>query len=293
MKNIGIIPNLDKDVELKYTRLLVESIKKEGGNALVSEEISGRLGLECGRVSDSEVYDNSDALICLGGDGTFLKAARKAYTRNLPVLGINLGSLGFLTEIDRNDIPQAAKRVIHNDFEIEERMMLEASVINGGEVVKKDIALNDVVVTRGALSRILNVKTYINDVFVDSFPSDGVIVSSPTGSTAYSLSAGGPIVDPDCDLIIISPICPHILYSRSVITTGNGVVRVEVDKKYCHDAMVTVDGQEGIEITGGQWVEVRKASNCVKMMRINTRNFFNILRTKIYDRGERLRKDEV
>ena len=293
MNHIGIITNREKDIDLKYTRLLVECIHKKGGIFKISSFIADELGLENESLDDDQVVEESEIIICLGGDGTFLKVARKVYDKNKPLLGINLGTLGFLTEVEKSEIELAVDRILSNQFEIEERMMLEATVISGGKIIATDLALNDVVISRGALSRILHLKTYINNDFVDSFPGDGLIVSSPTGSTAYSLSAGGPIVEPDIDLIIVTPICPHILYSRSFITAGDRVVKVVVDENYGHEAMVTIDGQKGYEIRGGDSIEIKKAGQNVKMIKMNRRNFFNILRTKIYDRGECLRKDEV
>lgn len=293
MKTIGVIVNNEKDPGLKYTELLVKSINKRDGAVKVSSEIAKGIGKKDENLDEEAVLNNSDILICLGGDGTFLKVARRAYKTGVPMLGINLGSLGFLTEVDKNDIDNAVEHLMQDRYDIEERIMLEAAVMRRGKVIGSDVALNDVVISRGSLSRILHVKTYINDIFVDTFPGDGLIVSSPTGSTAYSLSAGGPIVEPDTDLIIVTPICPHILYSRSFITTGNRSVKAVVDESYTHDAMVTVDGQKGYKIQGGDVVEIKKSSYNVKLIRINSRNFFNILRSKIYFRGESLKKDEV
>lgn len=293
MINIGVLTNREKDKSLEYTGMLVRDILRKGALVKLCSDISLELKLSDDGLDEEAVIEKSDILICLGGDGTFLKIARKAYNKGIPILGINLGSLGFLTEVEKTDLSNTVDCLIHGKYEIEERIMLEASIISEGKVISKDVALNDVVISRGALSRILHVKTYINNDFADSFPGDGVIVSSPTGSTAYSLSCGGPIVEPDLDLMIVTPICPHILYSRSFITKGDRVVKLVVDESYCHDAMVTIDGQEGKTIRGGDYIEVKKAPYTVKLIRINTRNFFNILRTKIYDRGERLRRDEI
>lgn len=293
MKKIGIYVNEGKDKDLVYTKLIVDSIHKSKGFALLEPNIAKRLNF-CGSVyQDEELFKNCDVVMTVGGDGTFLKAARIAYTSNTPILGINLGSLGFLTDIDRNEIAGAIDLVLGGQYNIEERMMLQAQIRRNGSIVAKDIALNDIVISRAALSRILHLKTYINGDFVDSFPGDGIIVSSPTGSTAYSLSAGGPIVEPDIDLIVVTPICPHILYSRSFITTGDRVVRIVVDRNYDHSAMITVDGQIGYEAGNGDIIEIQKASHRVKMVKIHEKNFFNILRNKIYDRGESLRKNEV
>ena len=293
MITIGIIANVDKDTELVHTGLLAESVISMGGMVKIESGLSGRIGIGEPCADDDAVLDGSDIAICLGGDGTFLKVARKVYKKNIPILGINLGNLGFLTEVDRSDIVQAVGHIFNGDYKIQERLMLEADIWRDDRLTASDVALNDVVISRGAISRILHVKAFINGIFVDSFPGDGLIVSSPTGSTAYSLSAGGPIVEPDTELMIITPICPHILYSRSFITMANSVIKAVVDENFQHSAMVTFDGQEGYEIRGGDCVEVRKSPYTVKLLRINSRNFFNILRTKIYYRGESLRQNEI
>lgn len=293
MKTIGIIANKDKDNNFKYTEIVIKSICSKGGKVNLPYEVANSIGCASDNLSEEDVIDNSDIIICLGGDGTFLKAARKIYQKNKPMLGINLGSLGFLTEVDTNDIDAAIVNLLNDEYEIEERMMLEATTIRGNEIIGTDIVLNDVVISRGELSRILHVKTYINNVFVDAFPGDGIIISSPTGSTAYSLSAGGPIVEPDIDLIIVTPICSHILYSRSFITAGDRSVKAIVDESYGFDAIVTVDGQKCYKIKGGDIVQVKKANYTVKLVRINSRNFFNILRSKIFYRGESIRKNEI
>lgn len=293
MKTIGVIVNADKDAELKVSRRLAESVVRAGGRIIMEEGPASGLHIGETRPSAEAVVDCSDMVVVLGGDGTFLKAARLLYGKDIPILGINLGNLGFLTEVDRNGIELAVERIFSGSYAIEERMMLDASVYKAGKPVVKDVALNDVVISRGAISRLLHVNAYINDLFVDSFPGDGLIISSPTGSTAYSLSAGGPIVEPDADMMIITPICPHILYSRSIVTNAGSTVKVVINEGFQHDAMVTVDGQSGHEMGGGDWVEVKKSARSIKLARINERNFFNILRAKIYYRGESLRKDEV
>lgn len=293
MKTIGIITNKDKDKDFKLTKLLMAIIARNGARANIPLDSAREIGLT-GEYSDEQaVLNSSDVIICLGGDGTFLNVARRAYKSCVPMLGINLGSLGFLTEVDTNEIDKAVEDLIAGKYSIEERMMLEASVTRNGQRVWGEAALNDVIISRGALSRILHVKTYINDVFVDTFPGDGLIVASPTGSTAYSLSAGGPIVEPDAKLITVTPICPHILYSRSFITMSDRSVKAIIDENYLHSAMVTIDGQEGYELHGGDIIEVKQGQYTVKMIKINSRNFFNILRSKIYYRGESLKENEI
>ena len=294
MKKIGIIPNREKDEGLKYTRVLSESVRCNGGEAILSSEVATELGYDKKWLDEDEVLADSEVVVCLGGDGTFLKAARKAYKYDIPLLGINLGSLGFLTEVEKNDIENAVIRLISDEYEIENRMMLEVSVHNrDNKVIVQDTALNDAVVSRVALSRILHLETYINGIYVDSFPGDGLIISTPTGSTAYSLSAGGPVVEPDADMIILTPICPHILYSKTFIASGNKEIKVMVDENYCNNAMVTIDGQIGYELRGGDIIKVKRSCHSVRVIRMSSRNFFNILRTKIYDRGVSFRKNEV
>lgn len=293
MKKIGIITNEDKDRDFTYTRLLAESIKRHGGSPLMTDVLSeaSSAGVPCG--SEQDLIDSCDYLVCLGGDGTFLKAARKVYRSRIPIMGINLGNLGYLAEVDRDNIENAVKHLMEGKYEIEKRMMLEAVISRKGKDTITDVALNDVVITRGAVSRILHVKAYINDVFVDTFPGDGLIIASPTGSTAYSLSAGGPIADPDTEVMIMTPICPHILYSRSFITKSDSVVKAVVADGFDHHAMVSLDGREGYEITNGDHVSVRKSGYSINLIKIGKVNFFDILRTKIYFRGENLKKDEV
>jgi NAD+ kinase len=293
MLKIGIIANVDRDIGFKYTRILADCISEMGGKICIQPNVFAHIGFGESYSDEEELYDNSDLIICLGGDGTFLKVVRKIHNRKLPILGINLGNLGFLTDVDRNDIKTAVGHIFKGEYSLEERLMLETVIKRNGNVIARDVALNDIVISRGAISRILHVKTYINDMFVDNFPGDGLIVSSPTGSTAYTLSAGGPIVEPDTDLIIVTPICPHILYSRSFITTGDRMVRAVVDEDFQHIAMVTVDGQAGYEVIGGDAVEVRKSEHTISLVRINSRNFFTILRTKIYYRGESLKGNEI
>ncbi len=293
MKKIGIITNVDRDIDYTYTKVLAESIAKRGGQVMMTDELSEKVSNveRCG--DEHGIFQGCDLVVCLGGDGTFLNVARKVYMKGIPILGINLGNLGFLTEVDRNDIDLAIGQLFENKYEIEERMMLEAVIYRKGKEPIPDFALNDVVITRGAVSRIIHIKTLINDVFVDSFPGDGLIISSPTGSTAYSLSAGGPIVEPDTNLMLITPICPHILYSRSFVTKADSVIKATVDEDFHHNAMVTLDGQEGHEIKGGDYVEIRRSPYNTKLVKMNSRHFFNILRTKIYYRGESLKRDEI
>lgn len=294
MKTIGIFTNVERDLELKYTKTLIDTaLLKNCSIKVFSSEVYEALNLKNEKVVLDESPENCHVIFSLGGDGTFLMAARMSYKHGIPLIGINLGSLGFLTEVEKEEIEVALEKVINGEYTIEQRMMLDARIFREDKVIHENVALNDVVISRGALSRILHLKTYINDAFVDTIPGDGLIVSSPTGSTAYSLSAGGPVVEPDVEMIVITPICPHILYSRSFVTTGERLVKVAILEENRHLAMVSVDGKIGFEVRGGDIIEISRSKYNIKIAKIKDSNYFNVLRNKIYNRGQSLNKDEV
>ncbi|MEN8905749.1 MAG: NAD(+)/NADH kinase [Clostridiales bacterium] len=293
MKNIGIIVNRTKDIDLIYTNLLVRCLSDKECNVFIDKETSKSLGLKECFLNQKEVINKSDIIICLGGDGTFLKTARETYLKNIPILGINLGTLGFLTEIEKDKIDFATSLIVNNDYVIEERMMLKVRVIRDGNTLYEDIALNDIVISRSSISRIIELKTYVDSDFVDSFPGDGIIISTPTGSTAYSLSAGGPIVEPNSDIIIITPICPHMLNSRSYVINSNRKVKAMFDDGYILEAVITIDGQVVYKVKENDVIEVEKGEFKVKFIKINNRNFYDILRSKLYGRGGNSKKNEI
>lgn len=285
MKKIGIITNREKDVGLTYTDQLIKSIEKHGGQAVLPTP-AAKKGMDGLDDEVEEICHKCEAIICIGGDGTFLKTARTAYLYDIPIMGINLGSLGFLTDIEKCDIDQSVARLFNNDFYIEERMMISSKIYKEGKLFSEDVAINDVVISRAGVPRILHLNTFIDDNFVDMFPGDGIIVCTPTGSTAYSLSAGGPIAEPTSKLIILTPICPHILYSRSFIYEDQRRIKISVSEDFEHSAVITVDGQKLYNITGGDYIEIEKTNSKLKIIKINSKNFFTVLKNKIYDRKE-------
>lgn len=285
MKKIGIITNREKDKGLKYTKQLVESIQKHGGQAVLPT-YDGTFEMDDIDNHVIEICDNCDMIICLGGDGTFLRTARTAYLYGLPMLGINLGSLGFLTDVEKGEIDKAVENILNDRYSLEDRIMLSSKLYKEGKLVAQDVAINDIVISRGGIPRILHLSTYIDNNLVEMYPGDGIVVATPTGSTAYSLSAGGPIVEPTSGLIIITPICPHILSSRALITSDMRKIKICVSQGFEHKAIVTVDGQKNLEITGGDYLEIEKTDSTVKIIRVNSKNFFTVLRSKIYERKE-------
>ncbi len=284
MKNIGVITNREKDIGLKYTNQLIESIKRHGGQVILpTPNSNGKEGIDD---EVNEICASCDLIICLGGDGTFLKAARAAYLYDIPMLGINLGSLGFLTDIDKGEIDKSVENIFSGNYKIEERMMISSKIYKGGKLFVEDEAINDVVISRGGIQRILHLSTFIDDNFIEMFPCDGIVLATPTGSTAYSLSAGGPIVDPTSNLIIVTPICPHILYSSSFIAKEEQRIKVCVADGFEHTALVNVDGQKLYEISGGDYLVIERTGSKVKILKIDSKNFFTIVRNKFYDRKE-------
>lgn len=279
LKKIGVVVGKDKDVGYKHTRIIVEGLLNKGVEVILSPKLKESLKLDA--IESESTFQESDFIICVGGDGTFLKAARKAFSFGKPVLGINKGTVGFLAEVEPCEIDEAIEKVISKDYTIQPRMVLVTEVIRNGKQVFKDYAINDAVVTRMALSRVLRLQIQVDEKFVDSFGGDGVIISTPTGSTGYSLSAGGPIVQPDMRLMLVSPICPHILYSRTFVISDSKTVSVSFKTEKNLNAMITLDGQEGFELQTGDLVNVRASEDSVYFASVKNINFYDVLRAKI------------
>lgn len=219
----------------------------------------------------------------LGGDGTLLGVARHLAKYSIPLLGINAGHLGFLSEAEPADLEETVNRIIHGQYTLEQRVMLESAVYRGGVEVDRLLGLNDSGIAKGSFGRMVTVEVYIDDVFLDAYSGDGVIVSTPTGSTAYSLSCGGPIIIPHLQVMLVTPICPHTLMSRPCVIDGNQEVRLVVHATH-DDLGLTVDGQVGIRLVPGDIVTVRKSSVETTLVKLGDRDFFSVLRTKLHGR---------
>lgn len=226
--------------------------------------------------------DEIDALIALGGDGTLLRAARFLGGLPVPVFGVNLGKLGFLTACGHDEFPAAFAAFARGDFRVEARMVLEAATIgDGGAVGVRFRALNDVVVHKGGFARVLRLRVFADDELISAFAADGLVVSTPTGSTAYSLSASGPIIVPTFDALIVTPVAPHTLALRPTILPPQAVLRVEADDAP-EEVLVTADGQVGTALAPGQHLMVRRAANPVHLVRFDGTSFFTRLRRKLH-----------
>jgi len=255
MKNIGICVNLQKDSDFSVTKNIIKIIEE--------------LGRKCEVVSDDKEYD---FIISLGGDGTFLATSRRFY--NIPIVGVNLGHLGFLSEIDKDEIKSELKKLIDGNFYIEERFFIESKVL-GRELC----ALNDIVISKGNFSKLLNFELYFDNKFVDNYAADGIIISTPTGSTAYSLSAGGPIVEPKLDVLVVTPICAHSLHQRPIIIDSKTEIKLLTD---INNFMIIADGQDAVESENIREVIIKRSDKKLKIIKTTENCFFDIVRKKFH-----------
>ncbi|MCI8437293.1 MAG: NAD(+)/NADH kinase [Lawsonibacter sp.] len=222
----------------------------------------------------------ADLLICFGGDGTILHAARDAAFHEVPILGVNMGSVGFMAELERGELPLLAP-LAHGMYTIEERMMLDVNVLRGDRLISKDVALNDAVISKGSMARVAEMEVLADRVKVTAITGDGVIIASPTGSTAYSMSAGGPIVEPTSKSIIVTPVCAHQLAARAMVLAPERVVTVQLprgNRKYLY---LSVDGGKAVRLSGGDRVEIGCSQRVTQLVRLADRSFYQIINQKL------------
>lgn len=246
---------------------------------MVEAHLARHLGHVQG-VESGDIPDCADMVVVLGGDGTLISAARLIGERETPILGVNLGSLGFLTEITLAELYPALERCLRGDFRVSERMMLTAVVERGGEEVSSHQVLNDVVINKGALARIVDLETMVDSFYLTTFKSDGLIISSPTGSTGYSLAAGGPIVHPVLECLLITPICPHTLTNRPIVVDAGAEITITL-KSVNEDVFLTLDGQVGMELKYDDTIRIRRAAYRTKLIMSRSKDYFEVLRTKL------------
>ncbi len=259
---------------------LVDWLRKRNIEPRVEERVTPEIRNGCKTFPLTKPPRDVDLMIVLGGDGTMLSVARSMGARQKPVLGVNLGSLGFLTDISRADLYSALESVLVGDYSIESRIMLSAELTRNGNLLAKRIVLNDVVITKGAIARIIEVGVDINDQFVAVIRADGVILSTPTGSTAYSLAAGGPILYPGIGSMILTPICPHTLTYRPVVVADSSRFELTL-RSNSGEVYATFDGQVSFPMLQGDVVRVRKSRNKLKLVSLPGHNYFRVLRNKL------------
>jgi NAD+ kinase len=284
MKTFGLVANLEKENVLDLVEMIVKWMEDNHCRPVLSPAVADILRLH--QYSGKEFgQEKIDCLIVLGGDGTLLSSARRAALTGTPILGINIGRIGFLTEVEEPNIIPAMEKLLRGEYTIEKRMMLEAKVYRGGVCVEDSIALNDAVITKGGFARLIFLETYVNDEYVANYPADGLIIASPTGSTAYSLSAGGPLITPALELMLITPICPHSLWARPLVIDAQARIKVNLHTRK-EEATLTMDGQYAFKLEQNDTVIITRSPFQAKFIRLKKRTFYYLYRTKLSE-GEK------
>ncbi|MGD9497774.1 MAG: NAD(+)/NADH kinase [Armatimonadota bacterium] len=282
LERVAIVTALHKPRAQEATRRAVAVLQQAGASVVVSAALAEACALEREACADL-VEAEPDLLLVLGGDGTFLAAARMMAPIGVPLLGVDLGGFGFLAEEEPERILAEIGRVLAGDYEIEERMMVQARLRRGGEQVASYLGLNDAVIATGSFRRITRLALHVNGRQVAGFAADGLIIATPTGSTAYSLSAGGPIVEPTVEAILITAICPHTLQTRPLVVNADARLRVVVEPAPAaqEELALTIDGQETVKLLPGDEVEVVRAEPRARLVRLGCRGFYDRLREKL------------
>lgn len=275
MDKFYILANAQKDENLKITEEIESYLMGKGKQVKIdtSEVVCAR-----------NIPEDTQCILVLGGDGTLIRAAREVLHTKIPMLGVNLGTLGYLTEVEKTQLIPALDKLILDDYIIEERMMLKGTTPPHAKDALESLAFNDVVITRSGKLRIVEYKIYVNGEYLHSYKADGIIVATPTGSTGYNLSAGGPIVKPSASSIVITPICPHTLNTRSIVLAGEDHVMVEIGpgRKYENEqADVVFDADTAFSLCSGQKVHICKADDSVRMIKLSNISFLEALRRKL------------
>ena len=282
---VVLSPNPYRDRGLKAAQAAEKILRNEGVETVMCLpfQVEGS-GVELPRhirfKNTQEELKSADMLICFGGDGTILHAAKDANACHVPVLGVNLGSVGFMAELEQGELSMLS-RLAAGKYAIEERMMLDVVVRREGKMVYSELALNDAAVTKGAVARVVDLEVYGDKVLISSFSADGVLISTPTGSTAYSMSAGGPIVEPTAENIIVTPICPHALSARSFVLGRGRTVSVKLGRMVRKTTYLSVDGGKAFRLNGGDVVEARESKSKTQLVRVTGRTFYEILNHKL------------
>jgi len=280
MKTVGLVVNPEKQDALNLASELADWLAARDVSVLIEQEPAKLINRQ-DISADADSVSSTDLVVVLGGDGTILRAARAAGPKGTPVLGVHFGQYGFITEIHPHNAKAALERTLAGDYDISERMMLEVTLIRDGKEIGRYAALNDVVVAKGPLARLLNLRTYVCERYIATYAADGIIVSTPTGSTAYSLSAGGPVVNPHVDVLIVTPICPHTLSARSLVAPGTESVQIVTECEEGDVVTLTVDGQIGVELLSSDKVDVVRAPFSAKIVVWDPWSFYEKLQSRL------------
>lgn len=283
MKRVVVTPNPYRDKNFNTVRTAIRILEEAGMEVRlclpfeVDKSFELPKDLRFSRL-DREL-PQADVIICFGGDGTILHMAKMATRYDLPILGVNIGTMGFIAELESSELQELA-RLAKDDYTLDHRMMLDVTVQREREIIFRELCLNDVVVTKGAVARIVHLRVTCDDVEVLECGGDGLIVATPTGSTAYSLSAGGPIVEPEAHSILLTPICAHDMVSRTIVASDKRVFKVELTRNARRNAFLSVDGGKALKLNMGDVATVQKAQKVTKLIRLKKRSFFDVVKAK-------------
>jgi len=280
IRRVGIVVKRNQPRALELARDLHGWLERRGAEGLLDAEAAGRAGLD-GGVPAQELPGRVDLLLVLGGDGTLIYVAGLIGDEAVPILGANLGGLGFLTVLSLDEIESALERALEGELEIEERTRLVAELHRDGEVILSGDILNDVVINRGPLARIVGLETWIDGKRVAVFRADGLIVATPTGSTAYNLAAGGPIIEPELKAMVLNPICPHSLTARPLVLLDSSVVELFVQED-AEELYLTLDGQRGETLQAGDSIRIARSPRPIRLVRSPNRTDYEILKAKLH-----------
>lgn len=284
MNKFTIITNSVKDKNQKVTNKIADYLKRHGKECLILQAGKAAPGSRFHYTDETMIPDDMECIIVLGGDGTLLQAARDVVDKEIPLFGINMGTLGYLAEIDQYSIYPAMDRLMADMYTIERRMMLSGTVMRGDDIIADDIALNDIVISREGHMHVVQFNNYVNDTYLNTYKADGIIVSTPTGSTGYSLSAGGPIVSPDASMILMTPLAPHTLNTRSIVFPAEDSITVELGEGRdgsVEKGMAYFDGASKVVLLTGDKIRIVRSQKDTKIIKINNISFLETLRKKM------------
>lgn len=259
---------------------LINWLEEKGCRPLVEEHLARHIGHPL-ETAAGDIREQAELVVVLGGDGTLISVARLFSGKQVPIVGVNLGSLGFLTEVTVEELYPVLELCLKGAQCVSERMMLEVSVWRDGQEIEKQSVLNDIVINKGALARIIDMETKVNGHFLTTYRADGLIISTPTGSTGYSMSAGGPIIHPRMSCIVITPICPHTLTNRPIVVADESEITITVASFLDEKVYLTLDGQVGLKLMEGDSINVRSAAETTALVMSRSRDYYEVLRTKL------------
>lgn len=277
IRTVGLVAKYQEPKAAQMVRWLIPWLKKRGKKVYVENGLAHVGAQSC---SKKQMAAKADLIISLGGDGTLLNIAPLVERPEVPILGVNLGGLGFITEVAVDELESVLSKTLEGNYEVEKRMTLEIRLIGKKGRRHRFRVLNDAVITKGARSRIIDLETYIGDDYLCTYRADGLIISTPTGSTAYSLAAAGPILEPTLGAIVLAPICPHTLTNRPIVVPSNATIRVTL-RSFGDTVILSPDGQQGVRLNNGDQMEARDYGLPVTLIKLSSRSYYEILREKL------------